>query len=106
MPTPALQISDSTTPPSERNAAQRREQPREGRRRISRRAALLGGGGLAPLAVLGGAYLGWLALAPKKTLVARVTRSSPSPTPTTPPPTPTTAPTLPSGAIGDHFRAY
>ncbi len=105
MPTPALQISDSTTLPSERNAAQRREQPREGRRRISRRAALLGGGSVAALAVVGGAYLGWLALAPKKTLVARVTLLSPSPA-LTPSPTPTTAPTVPVSAIGDTVYVY
>jgi len=105
MPTPALQISDSTTPSSERDAAQRREQPREGRRRISRRAALLGGGSVAALAAVGGAYLGWLALAPKKTLVARVTLLSPSPT-LTPSPTPTSAPTVPVSAIGGTVYIY
>ncbi|HKF38825.1 MAG TPA: WD40 repeat domain-containing protein, partial [Ktedonobacteraceae bacterium] len=103
MPTPALQISDGTTP--EGDAAQRREQPREGRRRISRRAALLGGGSVAALAAVGGAYLGWLALAPKKTFVARITRSSPSPA-LTPSPTPTTAPTVAVNAMGDTVYVY
>src|SRR5216683_942415 len=105
MPTPALQTLDSTTPPSERDAAQRREQPREGRKRISRRAALIGGGSVAALAAVGSAYLGWLALAPKKTLVARITLLSPSPT-LTPSPTPTPAATAPVSAIGDTVYVY
>ncbi len=105
MPTPALQTLDSTTPPSERDAAQRREQPREGRKRISRRAALIGGGSVAALAAVGSAYLGWLALAPKKTLVARITLLSPSPT-LTPPPTPTPTATASASAIGDTVYVY
>jgi len=101
MPTPALQTSDSTTLPSERDAAQRREQPSEGRKRISRRAALIGGGSVAALAAVGSAYLGWLALAPKKTLVTRITLLSPSPLPT-----PTPAATAPASAIGDTVYVY
>ena len=105
MPTPALQTSDSTTPPSERDVAQRREQPREGRKRISRRAALIGGGSVVALAAVGGAYLGWLALAPKKTLVTRITLLSPSPT-LMPSPTPTPTATAPASAIGDTVYVY
>jgi WD40 repeat protein len=105
MPVPALQVSDSTAHVSEHDATPRREQPREGRRRISRRTALLGGSSIAALAAVGATYLGWLAHAPKNTLVARNMLLSPSPT-LTPSPTVTPSSTVPISAIGDTVYVY